>query len=272
MKVRWNTTLAELERAQQLQSAFDAFVSDLPKGLTGKAKRVAQSRKKKWEMSSGDWKFTAKLVQALEVLKLCTLEFSTKSVPTITKVLPLYKLVEVTLNELGEKYAEDEPGLSAALLAGATVATKYIFNALFGDYVLLGAVLHPAMRVAFFANDQWDPSVAIRARQLLLNIVKKYAQARQDNSPGRVGTDFAPKSSGETPQLSIFAMATALKTNPAPAAPRAVNGKDEVELYCGNISPVAQGFDDPLTWWKVSRLLFNLNAGLIFYNRTIWGR
>ncbi|KAF8181032.1 hypothetical protein K438DRAFT_1976480 [Mycena galopus ATCC 62051] len=139
MKVRWNTTLAELERAQLLQLAFDVFVGELPNGLTGKAKKVAQARKKKWEMSSGDWEFVDKLVKALEVLKLCTLEFSKKSVPTITKVLPLYKLMEVTLTALATKHEEDEPTLSAALFAGAAVATKYISNALFGDYVLLGA-------------------------------------------------------------------------------------------------------------------------------------
>ncbi|KAJ7869546.1 hypothetical protein B0H14DRAFT_3440541 [Mycena olivaceomarginata] len=76
MKVRWNTTLAELERAQLLQPAFDAFVSKLPNGLNGKPKQVAQARKKKWEMSSGDWEFVDKLVKALEVLRLVTLEFS----------------------------------------------------------------------------------------------------------------------------------------------------------------------------------------------------
>ncbi|KAF8189167.1 hypothetical protein K438DRAFT_1493839, partial [Mycena galopus ATCC 62051] len=176
MKVRWNTTLAELERAQLLQPAFNVFVSELPNGLTGKAKRVAQARKKKWEMSSGDWEFVDKLnvPDTRQVLKLCTLEFSKKSVPTITKVLPLYKLMEVTLTTLATKHKEDEPTLSAALLAGAAVATKYISNALFGDYVLLGAVLHPAVRIAFFKGQQWDLNVAIRARQLLLNIVKRY--------------------------------------------------------------------------------------------------
>jgi hypothetical protein len=44
-------------------------VSELPNGLIGKAKRVAQARKKKWEMSSGDWEFVDKLVKALEVRK-----------------------------------------------------------------------------------------------------------------------------------------------------------------------------------------------------------
>ncbi|KAJ7714918.1 hypothetical protein B0H16DRAFT_1701898 [Mycena metata] len=84
--------------------AFDAFVNELPTGLRGKAAQVALNRKKKWEMSSTDWEFIDKLVKALEVLKLATLEFSQKSVPTIAKVLPLYKLIEVKLTELAEAF------------------------------------------------------------------------------------------------------------------------------------------------------------------------
>ncbi|KAJ7883890.1 hypothetical protein B0H14DRAFT_2564660 [Mycena olivaceomarginata] len=94
MKVRWNTTLAELERAQLLQPAFDAF--------------VAQARKKKWEMSSGDWEFVDKLVKALEA----------------------------TLTDSAKNHEDDEPVLSAALIAGAAVATTYINKALVGDYIL----------------------------------------------------------------------------------------------------------------------------------------
>ncbi|KAJ7673606.1 hypothetical protein B0H17DRAFT_168823 [Mycena rosella] len=36
MKVRWNTMCAELERAKLLRPAFDAYVDDLTKNLTGK--------------------------------------------------------------------------------------------------------------------------------------------------------------------------------------------------------------------------------------------
>ncbi|KAJ7861174.1 hypothetical protein B0H13DRAFT_1900597 [Mycena leptocephala] len=46
-------------------------------------------------------------------------------------------------------------------------------------------------------------------------------------------------------------MAMALKaTQASPAATVAAGRKDKVELYCGNISPVAPDFDDPLKWWK----------------------
>ncbi|KAJ7924535.1 hypothetical protein B0H13DRAFT_1601577 [Mycena leptocephala] len=264
MKVRWNTTLAELERAQLLQPAFDAFVSELPNGLTEKAKKVAQARKKKWEMSSGDWEFIDKLVRALEVLKLVTLEFSKKTVPTISKVL-LYKLMEVTLTNLATTFNEEEPNLSAALRAGAEMATKYISKALYGDYVLLGAgttfsppehihiltsysILHPAVRLAFFQGRQWDPSIAIRARKLLLNMVKKYAQADQRTSP----TAPAAGSIQSTSTTTVFAMAMALHTVPTSTATATGDGRDEVELYFGNISPVAPDFDDPLAWWKAS--------------------
>jgi hypothetical protein len=52
-------------------------------------------------------------------------------------------------------------------------------------------------------------------------------------------------------------MAMALKVTQASlAATVAADGKDEVELYCGNISPVALDFDDLLKWWKVSSTTF----------------
>ncbi|KAJ7671770.1 hypothetical protein B0H17DRAFT_1244929 [Mycena rosella] len=158
-------------------------------------------------MSSGDWEFVAKLTKGLAVLKQCTLEFSKKTAPTITKVLPLYKLMEVALTELGTEHEFDEPALSTALLAGTRVATKYISNVLLGHYVLLGA----------------------------------------------------ESAHNSTPSTSIFAMPMALEATPASktVAP-AVDGKDEVNLYCGNISPVAASFDDPLAWWKE-------NAGTLKY-------
>jgi hypothetical protein len=132
--------------------AFDALVSELSNGLTGKPRQVAQARKEEWQMSSTYWEFIAKLIKALEVrviiiiiiiffcqtpeilqvLRL-TLEFSKKKVPTICKVLPLYKLLEVTLTEQATQLKEDEPTLSTALLAGAALAIRYISKALFGD-------------------------------------------------------------------------------------------------------------------------------------------
>jgi hypothetical protein len=54
-------------------------------------------------------------------------------------------------------------------------------------------------------------------------------------------------------------MAMAMKATPAlPKVTVAVDGEDEVDLYCGNISPIAPDFDDPLKWWKVSFFSFFL--------------
>ncbi|KAJ7869437.1 hypothetical protein B0H14DRAFT_3579819 [Mycena olivaceomarginata] len=215
------------------------------------------------------------------MLNIC--QFSKKNVPTITKGLPLYKLMEVTLTALATKHEEDEPILSAALLAGATVATKYISNALFGDYVLLGAgeLVHRGFDAGeeddprppicggggddglfeplglascsahrFFKGEQWDPSGSVRGSQLLLDIVKRYARSDQDISPANVDTGAGPKST------------MALKaTRALPKVTVTADGKDEVDLYCGNISPVASDFDDPLKWWKLPPPKFSGQIG-----------
>lgn len=39
-------------------------------GLTGKARTIAQNRRKKWEMTEVDWTFIERLVKALKVCKI----------------------------------------------------------------------------------------------------------------------------------------------------------------------------------------------------------
>jgi hypothetical protein len=47
-------------------------------------------------------------------------------------------------------------------------------------------------------------------------------------------------------------MAKTLQDQAATTKTTAGDGKDKVDLYFGNISPVTPDFDDPLGWWKVS--------------------
>ncbi|KAJ7830499.1 hypothetical protein B0H14DRAFT_3143490 [Mycena olivaceomarginata] len=82
-------------------------------------------------------------------------------------------------------------------------------------------ILHPAIRLMFFETEDWDLEVVQRARELLTETVRKGFFA------------MTVKGSAETKKkASSFA------------------GKDEVDIYIGRISPVKEGFDDPLGWWK----------------------
>lgn len=74
-----------------------------------------------------------------QVLQDATLEFSKKGVPTISKVLPLYKLMETKLATLADEYEADEPEIARALRAGSEKAQLYVGKALLSDYPLLGA-------------------------------------------------------------------------------------------------------------------------------------
>ncbi|KAF7370112.1 Reverse transcriptase-RNase H-integrase [Mycena sanguinolenta] len=185
---------------------------------------------------------------AIEVLKLVTLEFSKKTVPTICKILPLYKLMESTLTDKATEYEDDEPDLSAALRAGAELTTKYISKALFGDFPLLGAILHPAVRLSFFESKQWDAEIPVRTKRTLIAIVKKYAKA--SHRPVARTITAATTLDKCTPTTSVFAMAMALQDKSEVSTAVSGDGCDEVDLYFGNISPVAHDFDDPLGWWK----------------------
>ncbi|KAJ7861660.1 hypothetical protein B0H14DRAFT_2575792 [Mycena olivaceomarginata] len=130
------------------------------------------------------------------VLQDVTLEFSKKGVPTICKVLPLYKLMETKLAELADEYELEEFNIARALRAGSEKAKQYVGNALISDYPLLGAVLHPAIRLAFFETSDWDSEIPKRAHSLLMALVKKYSNSTT-----------ATSAHGSKPAKGIFAMA-----------------------------------------------------------------
>ncbi|KAJ7818440.1 hypothetical protein B0H14DRAFT_3739980 [Mycena olivaceomarginata] len=122
MVIRWNTMYVEMRCACNFSAALNAFVADTARGLTGKAKAAALATKKKWEMHSSDWEFIDKLMDALEVLRAVTLELSRKGVPTICKILPLYKLVRAGLASLADEHEFEEPQIARALRAGSEKA------------------------------------------------------------------------------------------------------------------------------------------------------
>ncbi|KAJ7832433.1 hypothetical protein B0H14DRAFT_1174627 [Mycena olivaceomarginata] len=153
--------------APAVTQVLDAFVADMARGLTGKAKAAALATKKKWEMHSSDWEFIDKLMDALEVLQAVTLELSRKGVPTICKILPLYKLMETRLASLADEHEFEEPQIARALRAGSEKAKQYVGKALISDYPLLASVLHPAIHLTFFETEDWDLEVVQRARELL---------------------------------------------------------------------------------------------------------
>jgi hypothetical protein len=76
-----------------------------------------------------------------KIFHQATLELSKAGVPTICKVLPLYRLVqehlEHALRDLELEY--DSYGLEDAIQAGLTKLEKYLKRAVKNDYVLLGA-------------------------------------------------------------------------------------------------------------------------------------
>ena len=77
-----------------------------------------------------------------------------------------------------------------------------------------------------FQGSQWDSVIAVRVRKLLLNIVKKYADAEQTQAP----VDSANTAVKAAQGPSLFAMAVALQDSPT-VKPTTAQGKGEVKLY-----------------------------------------
>ncbi|KAJ7848201.1 hypothetical protein B0H13DRAFT_2404488 [Mycena leptocephala] len=98
-------------------------------------------RRRKWQMFAE----MRRARNLSPVLQDVTLEFSKKGVPTICKVLPLYKLMETKLSELADEYEFEEPEISRALRAGSDKAGLYVGKALISDYALLGTGSYPVV-------------------------------------------------------------------------------------------------------------------------------
>ena len=111
--------------------------------------------------------------------------------------------------------------------------------ALFGAFSDAYLVLHPAIRLVHFQGSQWDSVIAVRTRKLLLNMVKMYADAEQTQAPQAADSANTAVKAAQGP--SLFAMAVAFKSQDSSAVkPTTAQGKGEVELHFGNISPSSQ--------------------------------
>ena len=139
----------------------------MDQGISGKAKTAAKCHQKKWRLSPDEWETWAKLCAVLQVyctsdhyllcsrVNVCctfqkyqdaTLEFSQSKVPTISKVLPLFKMIQqhledalkdpnLTKDQSGQKYW----GLKCHLKVGLEKMNCHLEKALVGDYPLLSA-------------------------------------------------------------------------------------------------------------------------------------
>ncbi|KIM77778.1 hypothetical protein PILCRDRAFT_609148 [Piloderma croceum F 1598] len=55
MKIRWNTTHAEIMQGLDLKPALNQWVDLMDQGISGKAKTAAKRHQKKWRLSPDEW-------------------------------------------------------------------------------------------------------------------------------------------------------------------------------------------------------------------------
>ncbi|KAJ7916606.1 hypothetical protein B0H13DRAFT_2323213 [Mycena leptocephala] len=180
------------------------------------------------------------------VLQDTTLELSKKGVPTICKVLPLYKIVQEHLETSRNaiKPSEDTCNLRAAIAAGLAKLKIHVKKALVSDYPLIGAVLHPAVRLVYFQDSsRWDPDLASRAKTILEHLYEVYKEESADPAPksSTTASSGAPKAS---PSKGIFRRAV---TSTSSRAQRE-RMQTELEIFFSGIYPMAEDNDDILAW------------------------
>ncbi|KAI0684246.1 hypothetical protein BC835DRAFT_1310610 [Cytidiella melzeri] len=143
MPIRWNTTLAEIERGILLQNAITFWVNTLPDGLQGKKRAAAVQKQAKLYIDPKGWQFLENLVEVLAPFKEFTSSLSQKKVPTLPQLLSLYKHLENHLT----------PNLQKALSMALAKHDKHMQILLKKKFPLLAAVLHPSIRLNVRSTD-----------------------------------------------------------------------------------------------------------------------
>ncbi|KAI0313668.1 hypothetical protein OF83DRAFT_1028873, partial [Amylostereum chailletii] len=260
MPVRWNTTHAEITRGIMLRPAANQWVEQLDRNLTGKKKTVATKKKKRWSLTVGDWDMLECLRDILEPFYHTTLDLSTRDEPTICKVLPLYKLLQSHLKEKIEEVTttygkDDEYHLADALRSGLERLEFYEKKALKSHYPLLGAILHPALRLSYFEDDSlWDPDLAPNARTILKYMCEEHASSKEPLAPSAPGATITPPStppsaakSVQVPTTSLFAQAISRSNS---STTDAKPWLADIDAYFRGAYPCTSS-DTALSWWKV---------------------
>jgi hypothetical protein len=204
-----------------------------------------------------------------------------KGEPTICKVLPLYKKIESDMTKLALKHRRTLPDLAHGFELGAAKAKKYIAKALIGDYPLAGAgmlvpmsfkygsnhpsvVLHPQLRLKYFENTKlWEPLIAIRARQVLEDLVDQYEAKMPASKCTHVLAPISDPTNSPI-QKSAFDMAAGIGSDSDTDTDEYVSylspGHQQLHKY---LDPkyMSKSFDfegervtirQPLKWWMVS--------------------
>ncbi|KAJ6482352.1 hypothetical protein DFH09DRAFT_950161 [Mycena vulgaris] len=250
MCIRWNTTNAEIERGTILEPALTRWNAELTRNLTGKKKAAATRKAKRLHLSPRDFDDLRKIADVMSILQEATLNLSKKGVPTICKVLSLYKIIEQHLaSKLADIDSDDDLcNLGPAIQAGLVKLRTHTQKALVSDYPLVGAVLHPFIRLRYFKDPDsgWDLSLAYRAETILEHLYDIYKEGWAENEPSTSTT--APKPPTASPSKGIFRRAVA---GGGSASSMREKAQTELQVYFSGIYPMADDDDDILGWWKV---------------------
>ncbi|KAG1871756.1 hypothetical protein DFJ58DRAFT_762266 [Suillus subalutaceus] len=121
-------------------------------------------------------------------------------------------------------------------------------KALESDYPLLGAVLHPCIRVAYFEDKNLWPTgnLGSRAQILLEHLYGTY-----ETDDGTIRKSAAtPASAPASPSKSALIAALTMSSGGSSTAQK------EVDIYLSGLYPCSpEQMTNPLQWWKVSNLL-----------------
>ncbi|KAF7371504.1 HAT family dimerization protein [Mycena venus] len=147
---------------------------------------------------------------------------------------------------------EDTCNLRAAIAAGLAKLKIHTNKAMVSDYPLIGAVLHPAIRLVYFQDSsRWDPDLASRAKTILEHLYEVYKEESADPGPKSSTTPShsAPKASSSKGIFRRALTSTSSRTQRG-------RTQTELEVFFSGIYPMAEDDDNILAWWKAHAIHF----------------
>ncbi|KAJ7921045.1 hypothetical protein B0H13DRAFT_1604900, partial [Mycena leptocephala] len=244
--------------------ALSRWNLELSRGLTGKKKAAAERKARRQYLSPRDLEDLKKITKVMEVLQDATLDLSKQGVPTICEVLPLYKVVQIHLETslAAISPADDTCNLCNAIKAGLAKLKIHTDKVLISNYPLIGAVLHPAIRLTYFESDSWDDAIPLRAKIVLEHLYDVYKEELDDKTP-TAPQKIATTAKTTLPSKGIWRCAFAGTSGSSTVK----KIQSELEVYFNGIYLMADDDNDILAWWKVVYSFFSVIVDLIYFPR-----
>lgn len=218
---RWNSTFDMLKMALQYRPAIDNITAN-------KSLKLQQ-----YEPDDEDWLIVKDLLRVLKIYKEATLFFSQDTVSTIAHVIPTMDRLDALSSTNADPLS---PSVKHALKFARAIANKYYSKTDSSNVYCIAMVLHPNLKLKYFANHGWEKSWIATAEELVRDEFSKYAKSLE------------PEPAKSTPTSSADEFTDFLDIQMD-----SIEAPNELDEY---LSQPLEKVRDPIAWWWEHRVIY----------------